>query len=791
MKTIWKWFGMGMVVPGLLPFVTSLGAQDTTPETKVSAAMSLAKDVDLVWVAVASCLVLFMQAGFLMLETGLVRSKNTINVAVKNLVDIALGMVMFFVVGFGLMFGLSQGGWIGSSHFGLGDYLGEKQLMFFLFQATFMATAATIVSGAVAERIRFFAYVIVSIVVSVLIYPIFGHWTWGGGWLSEMGLHDFAGSTVVHSVGGWVALAGVIVLGPRLHKYDAQGKPRVITGHNLPAAVLGTFILWFGWFGFNGGSLLNPKSPGIGLILVNTTLAAAVGCVMGFLASYVMRRRVTVEYGINGLLGGLVAITAGCDVVSPRAALFIGAMAGLLSAGVILLLEYILKLDDVVGAFAVHGACGAWGTIAVALFHAHDKMSMLTYLRVQAVGVLACMVWAFGIGLVLFLLLRTFSRIRVDEKDEELGLNITEHDARTSWLDLMYSMDEIARGEGDLTRRVDVEHGTHVGVIAATFNRILENLGRLVHSVKTNSERMEQAGVEFSNAALGISGEVENQSASMEEISSIVENYKVALREIHDNVDLQDRSMEAVQNQLKSLAGGYRFINEGLRETGDIARACGKNVEQGRKDITELEKGMGNITESSRRVTELVMVLTDISERLSLLSLNASIEAARSGESGRGFAVVAEEINKLSESTARNTKEASHYLLDVESTVGEGAAALQTAVQSFQAITGEIDALVSRLGELRDAGSEYGEGAGKMRGLLEDMFRAGQVVSSTANARLGEFNDIFSAIEQVTESFTEVSSGTEQLNAAGTQLKDQSALLNELVNRFKTDPSPA
>ena len=331
--------------------------------------------LDIVWVLFATVLVFLMQAGFAMLEAGATRAKNAANIIMKNVMDISIGSLVFWMIGFGFMFGANESGLIGTSNFFLSDIdpstdTGMFDFSFFIFQTVFAATAATIISGAVSERTKFAAYLIYTVAVTAFIYPIFGSWVWGGGWLSELGdngFMDFAGSTVVHSVGGWAALAGAIVVGPRLGKF-IDGKPVAIPGHSITLAALGVFILWFGWFGFNAGSTVSGNDASIAIIAVTTLLAAAAGSVGSMALSYILWKRFDASMTLNGVIGGLVAITAGTANVSPAMAVIIGLIGGFVVVAAVVLLERKLKVDDPVGAIAVHGFAGAWGTIAVGLF---------------------------------------------------------------------------------------------------------------------------------------------------------------------------------------------------------------------------------------------------------------------------------------------------------------------------------------------------------------------------------------------------------------------------------------
>lgn len=388
-------------------------------------------NLNYVWTIIAACLVFFMQAGFALVETGFTRAKNAVNIIMKNVMDVSAGSLAFFALGFGLMFGTTAAGWIGTDGFFLseiGDWSTEWTYTFFFFQAVFAATAATIVSGAVAERTSFSAYITFSILITGVIYPIFGSWAWGSlyngsGWLESLGFIDFAGSTVVHSVGGWAALAGVMVVGPRVGKY-INGKPQAIKGHSLPTAALGVFILWLGWFGFNAGSTTTGDTS-IALIALNTFLAAGAGATMAMIVTWVKTGKPDGEFTLNGVLAGLVGITAGCANLTPGFAILAGAIAGVISY---FSYKFIEKyVDDAVAAITVHGVCGAWGTLAAGLF---DSAGFSwSVVGVQAIGIAAAFLWTFPVSYILFKTIDKFIPLRVNGELEELGLDLHEHDA--------------------------------------------------------------------------------------------------------------------------------------------------------------------------------------------------------------------------------------------------------------------------------------------------------------------------------------------------------------------------
>lgn len=385
--------------------------------------------LDSVWVVVGGILVFFMQAGFALVESGSVRSKNTVNVLMKNYMDACLGGLIFWLFGFGLMFGLNQTGWLGMSHFAP-NQLDDWHWNLLFFQMMFAATATTIASGAMAERIHFVAYVVSAIIVSGLIYPIFGSWAWGSlfggeGWLKALGFIDFAGSTVVHSIGGWVALAGIMVLGPRLGRFGRHGQSHYLAGHNLPLVALGGFILWLAWFGFNAASTVRADVS-IGRIALNTHLAACAAATAYMLWALLRGKAMLMRSSINASLGGLVAVTAGCATMTPLFAIVTGSVAGLLVSILPAILEK-FQVDDVVDAVAVHGFCGVWGTLAAGIFF-EKQMFNPGIIGVQVLGVGAAFVWGFGVAFIVFKILdKVLGGLRVSKQHEQRGLDYTEH----------------------------------------------------------------------------------------------------------------------------------------------------------------------------------------------------------------------------------------------------------------------------------------------------------------------------------------------------------------------------
>ncbi len=407
--------------------------------------------VNTIWILWGSALVFFMQAGFAMVETGFTRAKNAGNIIMKNLMDFSIGAPLYWLIGFGIMFGTGNGffGWL--DPLTLGEYslpAGVDLYAFLIFQTVFCATAATIVSGAMAERTKFSAYCMYSAIISLVIYPVSGHWIWGGGWLGSLGFHDFAGSTAVHMVGGVAAFVGAKILGPRIGKYDKAGKPKAIPGHSLTLGALGVFILWFCWFAFNGASTVSMEGEApffASKIFVTTNLAAAVATVTVMFITWAKYKKPDVSMTLNGSLAGLVAITAGCDTVSPLSSAIIGVIAGFAVVFGIEFIDKVLKVDDPVGAVGVHGICGAVGTLLVGLFSDGAGTGTpglffgggASLLVTQAIGVFSVMAWVAVTMVIVFMAIKTFHGLRVEPEVEIMGLDISEHGLTSSYADFM------------------------------------------------------------------------------------------------------------------------------------------------------------------------------------------------------------------------------------------------------------------------------------------------------------------------------------------------------------------
>jgi|HigsolmetaAR203D_1030402.scaffolds.fasta_scaffold00147_43 Amt family ammonium transporter len=755
-------------------------------------------NLNFVWLIIAAALVFLMQAGFSALEAGMVRAKNSINVAAKNMIDICAVSISFILVGFPLMFGPTYHGWFGTDGFFMQGFMaGDDAWLwgFVFFQIVFAGTASTIVSGAVAERMSFLPYVMISILVSIVVYPVFGHWAWGSlfhadqyGWLGALGFMDFAGSTVVHSVGAWIALAGILFIGPRLGKYNPDGSVNEIAGSNIPMAALGVFLLWFGWFGFNAGST-TVGDASIASIALNTLLAPAAGGCAAMVASYIGWRMPRIDHLLNGVLAGLVGITAGCNVFGPGGALLVGASSGLLVVLSMYVMEYRLRLDDAVGAVSVHGVCGIWGTLCIGLFAPAELLAAggrWEQIGVQALGAAAAFLWTFPIALFLFWLVNKVVRVRVSGDDEIKGLNVSEHGARIALVDTIETMRDIAAAKGDLSRLIPVAPGEDTAQLNEAFNRMMMTLNALVSAMK---EEMEQVMA----AARSVLSQTERMDRAVEDNYGSIVQINSAVQELYAGMEHRNERENAFFRTLETSVAAFESFAADMERIHRIGEETARRMEQMMRQRSEAESSVGqaaeivrNMSGFTRELGEMFAFVHSVSDQIQLLSLNARIEAARAGEQGRGFAVVAEEIKKLAEQTGAAIEDMRSSVRRHISDLNRGGELMNGTLSSIRSLTDALQETSVSIGDvLKNMSFIYSE-TGKFMGALKQISSESERIHEERSVEHSQLSSIVEQMDVVSNATELMRDGVHRIAEEAARLHDGSESLGRQLGQFRT-----
>ncbi len=757
-------------------------------------------NLDHVWTMVAAALVFLMQGGFLLLEAGLVRSKNSINVAQKNIADFVVATCAFYLVGFALMFGPTVGGWIGVGGFAF-NQRDDWDFTFFVFQLVFCGTAATILSGAVAERMKFSGYLFATLIVSALVYPLYGHWAWGNlliednaAWLADLGFIDFAGSTVVHSIGGWIALAAVVVLGPRIGRFDENGKPLPIHGHSAVLATLGALLLWTGWIGFNGGST-TVGSGDFAHIVANTMISASFGGVVAMFLGRQADGLYRPMWPINGVLAGLVGITAGCDAVSTYGAVAIGASSGCVVFFGTRLLEDVFKLDDAVGAVPVHGICGAWGTIMTGVLAMPDKLAAadrLTQIGVQAMGVGVGFAWAFGTSFVLFKLIDSTIGMRVSAEEEIEGLNSAEHGTTLGTGALQKALIELAVGESDLAKRLDDSTGDESGELATAFNMLMGNLQQLVNGISSNAERLVSASTELSqisNEMTRSSEAASNQARSVSEVtarvSSNVEAMASSVGSVSQNVNSISQSasevsahIDGVSQEISGMTDASSMITEGAKRAVAVA-------DEAKRRVTSASDTIHALGEAGQRIGDVLEAIRTIAAQTRMLALNATIEAARAGSAGRGFAVVASEVKRLADNTATATEDIEARIADIRGGTDNAVSVMSDIAQVIDSMNASADDIGQRADQQIRLAREIAERTAKARSNSADMVERITSVAESAVSASGEAREAAEGSRSVYGSIQEVNAAASQTSSSASRVRDTSDSVARIASELQ------
>ncbi|MGD1886747.1 MAG: ammonium transporter [Cohaesibacteraceae bacterium] len=682
-QKLWVAFGAGTAII----FPAAAAAAETVTTNILEAAMDSMRQAqhsqaEFTWLLTCAGLVLMMQIGFLMLEAGSSRAKNSINVAQKNLCDFLISVSAFAVFGFSFMFGASQLGIIGwdKQHL-ISGFQDEWTYAFFTFQAMFVGTATTIVSGAISERMKMKAYAFIALMIGVIIYPVYGHWAWGNllvptnnAWLADLGFIDFAGSMVVPATGAWVALVAVWMIGPRRDKYDADGNPRTIHGHSMVLATSGAIILFVGWIGFNGGST-PAASEALGHVIINTILAGTFGGAGAMLIGKMRDGNFQPHRSMNGLLAGLVAATAGADAMAPLGASLVGVTAGIMVVFALDFIERRLKLDDVVGAIAVHGVAGVYGTLAVALLALDTKLmadTRLEQLGVQAIGVGVHFVWVISIAVPCLWLIDRFIGLRVTDAEEEAGLNVAEHGASLGTHALQEKLKAIAEGRADLATRLDETTGDDAADLAMVLNPFLAKVQGLMGEVSGTSghlaAELSSVAGSVSASALTIDARTADVETAAQTVASSTQTASTDIRDLRQKSTELASSAGAVSSDIRQIAAFVENLDKAVSAVAQNA-GCARGISDQAVNLSQTASDtVSQLSAAADEIEEVVDLIIGIQSQTNLLALNATIEAARAGEHGKGFSVVAHEIKALSDRTAGATEDIRNAILKVRDT---------------------------------------------------------------------------------------------------------------------------
>lgn len=765
---------------------------------------------DHIWTMIAAFIVFLMQGGFLLLEAGLVRSKNSINVAQKNLADFFLSSTFFYIIGFNLMYGATVGGWFGwsSDYYSLGESSGWDHT-FFVYQIVFCGAAATIVSGALAERIKFEAYLITAIFVSIAIYPLFGHWAWGDKLtgvptlLTALGYMDYAGSSVVSAIGGWSALAGLFVIGVRIGKYNEDGSINHIQGHSLVLAAFGALVLWVGWLAFNTG-LAHAGSGELAHIVSNTLLGGAFGGLTGLILGRFYDGVFRPERSIFGALGGLVAITAGCDVLPTYGAIICGIVAGFLVLGATWLMEYKLKLDDAICAVPVHGVCGTWAVIALAIFAPEEKLlagSRIDQLEVQLIGAALAFFVAFGLSYIFFRILDAIMGLRVCEAWEKVGLNTAEHGATLGTGLLQEALMDIVQGKGDLTQRLDETTGDESAEIAHLFNRFIGNIQKLMrgltqnaHTLSESSKNLSQISTylassseEVTAQAKQVAGSSASASKDVDEIAETVKAVTASVTSISANATQMSSNMKQVSNAISEMTEAITDISKNAYVASDISSRAQELALNAAQTMKTLEQ-------ATHKIGDIVSFIKKIAGQTNMLALNATVEAAKAGESGKGFAVVAGEVKSLAKQTAKATEDITRAINDIQSgsndamsVIDEVETIIETINTSISGISAAVEEQSNTTAQISQNVDETSASAESIALSISDVAKGAQTMSDSVSNVAKEVRQVTDNIEGFAQEARASSQQAQKVKDTSKSLTDISKNLEDSISDYKID----
>lgn len=818
------------LIGGFITADVAFAATETLPDwaaelqTQIDAQQT---NSDHIWTMTAAALVLMMQFGFLLLEAGMVRSKNSINVAQKNISDFFLAVVVFYLFGFGIMFGVSESGWFGSvSELGMFNKMEEWPYTFFVFQAVFVGTAATIVSGAVAERMKFGGYLLISIVIAAFIYPVYGHWAWGNlligdnsAWLADAGFIDFAGSTVVHSVGAWVGLAGIVVMGARFGRFGKDGKPIEIQGYSTVLSAGGAIVLLVGWIGFNGGST-TAGTPDFARVVANTVIAAAFGGIAAMFIGRFYDGLYNPTRSINGLLGGLVGITAGCFAVDPQGAAIIGLLCGMCVVASEEILLRFFKLDDAVGAVSVHGIGGVVGTLLVAVFATQENLVAATrwdQFLAQAQGVAVAFAWAFPLAFIVFKLVDVVIGLRVTEEEEHEGLNVAEHGASLGTGELQKVLATLVTGDADLGTRLKVEPGDESGELAELFNLLLNNLEdeekvksrdaaeraayaeQEKHAVMQISKIIDAARKGQLEGRMDLDGKTgvirtisEGLNGLLDATSNVVGDMKMSLSELA-NGRLKTVDMQDAEGDFADIRHSYNEATSKMTKVIQTISSSSKEIDGSAGQLDETASKVRNqseiqgakINESTQRLTEMESAIYGTAKNAEDASLAASETSKLSEISHERANAALQSMEQIKESSEKAQK----FIELVDDVAFQtNILALNAAVEAARAgESGKGFAVVAQ--EIRDLSMRVADLSQEIGGIMKEndvLIKGGVSVMDEIKNSLGQITDVAQNSAKIISEISQASkSDTQNISAIKHLVDDIEELMQSTLGEAR------
>ncbi len=761
---------------------------------------------DHVWIAISVMIIFLMKGGFLLYEAGLVRAKNTINTAQKNLSDTLIATIIFYIFGYNIMFADTVGGWFGWSS--AGSEFHEVDHTFFLYQVVFCSMVATVISGALAERIRFESYMISTIFITAFVYPVFGHWAWGNkvvtsntSFLIEAGFIDFAGGVVVCAMGGWAALAGLLVIGPRIGKYNADGTSNSMPGNNIVLSAFGVMVLWMGALAFNS-ALGHAGSENVAHIMSNTLLCGAGAGFTSLVVGRYLDGLFRPERCLYGILAGVTSIAAGCHLFSATDTIIVGITSGLLVSSSFYILSRKFQIDDVVCAVPINGICGAWGALLIgvlgdsAYFNGMSRFDQ-TFVQIQGVGL--SFVWGFGVSLLFFYLLNRFFGIRVSEEHEIMGLNKAEHGVTMGTGMLQEALRNIVEGTGDLTQRLDESTGDESAEIAVLFNRFVQRIQFLMINIAQNakvlsssSDRLSSISTVFSDNFEEIIRDSDTIKSSSTGVSSEVESASFVASDISKKVDEIAKNANDMSSKIKEVTNTIANMTNSISDVANSSSHASLIVNEANHSMARADEAMQTLVGTSEKIGSIVDFIKNIADETNLLALNASIESARAGEMGRGFAVVAEEIKALAGQTAKATEEIVKQISEVQSNTNN----VHEIIANVSKIMTTIDHSVRNISEKASVQSTDTEhmssslhtvsnSAQDMAQSISSVAEGAQLVSESMQDASKQTNSMLTSVSAYTDRALENKQNASSVKKTSDDLTAVAEELTEIVAEYK------